>query len=409
MNSSTPTPAPSGPTAHRVVDALVTEGLVHAEAREHAITVVAGVLTVPGPIPDQPQEPAERPPEQQPVRSDLPGQPAGPWQPVGPRQPGGPGEPVGPGAMEAANAAPLARRPAVGSGRRHLGEALAYVGGSLVVSGVLLLVGRQWFQLGYGARVTLLVVCTLVLTVAGAGIVAKAGGRVVIREPGREIWRRLASVLLTAGAATLAGIVGVLVDTMPRDASGRVALPFAALVIAAAAAYLVVPSAAGQLSIGFGAVWCAASLASDLGGRNGPAAVGLVVLGLGAVWVALAEVQAWREVDLGRFLGCAGAFAGAQLLLLTDTPALAYTLTFLVGLGGFVLHWARRAWTYLALGVLAFTASVTEAVSDWFGGSLGVAGGLLVAGLTLIGSATLALRLRQEQAHGPTGRAGRVE
>jgi hypothetical protein len=60
----------------------------------------------------------------------------------------------------------------------------------------------------------------------------------------------------------------------------------------------------------------------------------------------------------------------------------------------------RRAWAYLALGVLAFTASVTEAVMDWFDGSLGVAGGLLIAGLTLIGSAALALRLRQEQATG---------
>lgn len=272
-----------------------------------------------------------------------------------------------------------------------------------MVSGVLLLVGRQWFLLGYGARVALLAVCTVVLAVAGAGIVAKAGGRLAIHEPGREVWRRLASVLLTAAAATLAGIIGVLVDTMPRDTTGRVALPLAALVVAAAAAYLIVPSAAGQLTIGLGAVWCAASLASDLAGRNGPAAVGLSVLGLAVVWVVLAEVPVWREVDLGRFLGCVGAFGGAQLLLLTETPAFGYTVTFLVGLGGFALHWARRAWAYLALGVLAFTASVTEAVSDWFGGSLGVAGGLLVAGLALIGSAALALRLRQEQASAQAG------
>jgi hypothetical protein len=364
MNSSTPTPAPSEPTAHRVVDALVIEGLVQAEARERAVTVVAGTLAVPGVIPRQQVG--------HPVPSDLPGQ------------------------------AMLPGRPAAGSGRRRLGEALGYVGGSLVVSGVILLISTQWFQLSFGARLTLLAVFTLVLAVAGVGIVTNAGGRLAIREPGRQVWRRLASVLLTAGAATLAGIIGVLVDTMPRDATGRVALPLAALVVAAAAAYLFVPSAAGQLTIGFGAVWCAASLASDLAERNGPAAVGLAVLGLGAVWVVLAEARVWREVDLGRFLGCAGAFAGAQLLLFTDTPALGYTFTFLVGLGGFALHWVRRAWAYLALGVLAFTTSVTEAVSDWFGGSLGVAGGLLVAGLALIGSAALALRLRQEQAQGET-------
>jgi hypothetical protein len=155
------------------------------------------------------------------------------------------------------------------------------------------------------------------------------------------------------------------------------------------------------LTIGFGAVWCLASLAADLSATNGTGAVGLTVLGLGALWLLLAEAEVWREVDLGRFLGSAAAFTGPQILLLADLPALGYTLTFVVGLGGFALHWARRARTYLVLGVLAFTASVTEAVMDWFDGSLGAAGGLLVAGLTLIGSAAVALRLRQEQTVGP--------
>jgi hypothetical protein len=366
MTGSTPIPSPSDPTSHRVVDALVAEGLVQTGARDRAVSVVSAALAVPVPVGHQPvQTPA--PPEvagqvDVPV---LPGQPAG------------------------------------ASGRRRLAEALAYVGGSLVVSAVLVLIGLQWGGLGFGARVTLLIVCTVVLAAAGGVIMANAGGPLTIREAGRDVWRRLASVLLTGGAATLAGAAAVIVTrTMSWGDTGRIALPFAVLVVAAAAAYIVAPSAAGQLTIGFGAVWCAASLASDLSATDGTRAVGLAILGLGAVWVALAEKRVWREADLGRFLGSAAAFAGAQILLLTDTPALGYTLTFLVGVVGFALHWARRAWAYLVLGVLAFTTSVTEATMDWFDGSLGVAGGLLIAGLALIGSAALALRLRQEQ---PTG------
>ncbi len=376
MTSPTPTPSLPDPTARRIAAALVAADLIEAGARDRAAAVVAGALAGPVPI--------GRPPRAAPPTTGV----ADPPVPTG-----------SPDVVVLRGLTP---------GRRRLAEALAYVGGSLVVSAVLLLIGRQWSALGFGERLTLLSVCTIVLGVAGAVIVARAGGRLTIREPGQEVWRRLASVLLTAAAATVAGIIGVLVDTMPRDTTGRVALSLAALVVAAAAAYLTVPSAAGQLTIGFGAVWCAASLASDLAGRNGPEAVGLSVLGVAGVWVLLAEARVWREVDLGRFLGCAGAFAGAQLLLLlADAPALGYTLTFLIGLGGFALHWARRAWPYLVLGVVALTASLTEAAMDWFDGSLGVAGGLPAAGLTLIGPATFALRLRQEQATSHAGRPGR--
>ncbi|HEX6485476.1 MAG TPA: hypothetical protein VF012_02095, partial [Nocardioidaceae bacterium] len=51
---------------------------------------------------------------------------------------------------------------------------------------------------------------------------------------------------------------------------------------------------------------------------------------------------------------------------------------------------------YLAVGVVGVTLAVPEALLDWTEGSLGTAGVLLVAGVTLLGASLLGLRLRKE-------------
>jgi hypothetical protein len=50
------------------------------------------------------------------------------------------------------------------------------------------------------------------------------------------------------------------------------------------------------------------------------------------------------------------------------------------------------------VGVLGITVVVPEAVTDWTDGSLGVAGGVLVAGLALLGASLAGLRVKQEAA-----------
>ena len=79
-----------------------------------------------------------------------------------------------------------------------------------------------------------------------------------------------------------------------------------------------------------------------------------------------------------------------------DYPWVGYLVTILVAVAGFALYVVRRAWPYLAVGVVGVTLAVPEALLDWTEGSLGTAGVLLVAGITLLGASLLGLRLRKE-------------
>ena len=67
-----------------------------------------------------------------------------------------------------------------------------------------------------------------------------------------------------------------------------------------------------------------------------------------------------------------------------------------VAVVAFVLYMRTVAWPYLVVGVAGITLVVPEAVIDWTGDSLGPAGGVLIAGLTLLGASLAGFRMRQE-------------
>lgn len=286
--------------------------------------------------------------------------------------------------------------------RRRLTEVLAYVGAGLVVSAVLLFVGTRWQDMGFGARLALLVVAGVVLGVAGLAVVAGSDWTAGVRRPEHETRRRLASVLLTGTGATAAGIVGVVLDHVSRtETSAAWALPFTALAAVTVAGYLLSPSVVGQLGAAVGVVGAAGVLMSTLRLEDEAVASGLMFVTIGVLWAVVAEVGWWREETVARSLGSVLAFFGTQQLFLSgSSPTLGYALSFLLAVAGFVLYLFRRAWPYLVLGVVALTASVTEAAADWFQDSIGVAGMLLVAGMTLLVAALVAMRLRRE-AHVP--------
>jgi hypothetical protein len=82
---------------------------------------------------------------------------------------------------------------------------------------------------------------------------------------------------------------------------------------------------------------------------------------------------------------------------------LAYALLFAVAVAGFAMYLRTAAWPYLVGGVLGITIVVPEAVIDWTGGALGPAGGVLLAGLALLGASLAGFRMHQEAADEPTG------
>jgi hypothetical protein len=95
--------------------------------------------------------------------------------------------------------------------------------------------------------------------------------------------------------------------------------------------------------------------------------------------------------------------AGAQMPVLEgDGPEwVGYLVTAVAAAAALAMYVRRLAWPYLALGVVAVTLVVPEALFHWTRGSLGSAGVLLVAGLTLLVAALLGLRLRHEVSGSP--------
>lgn len=319
----------------RIVDALIGDGLLDAARREQAERTVAAALT-----------PAERPREE----------PHGGWP--------------------------------------KLVEVVAYLGAALVVAAGFLLLMQQWDDLSETGRVLSLALVTVVLAIAGV-IAMRAG------EPGGaadDVRRRLTSTLLTAAAGGAGLTVGYWLDLRLdpdwQDLYWPAVAGAAILATGAALVYLVAPTALGQLAILGGVVTVATVLTDRIRDHEG-VWVGTELLLIGLVWLAMAEARWFRELTVARVLGVAVALFGAQFPVIEGSvPWYGYLLTAGVVVLGVLLYLGRLAWPYLAAAVVGITLVVPEAVSDWTGGSLGMVGGVLLAGVTLLLASFAGYRLR---------------
>lgn len=341
------TPADAGPVAHpasrTVVTALVEAGLLDPARTAEADPVVASALARSAPL----------------------------------------SGPPGPSAA----AAPL---------RRRMAEVAGYVGGALVVGAAVLFFANAWDDLGLAGRVGVLLGIGVLLLGAGAAVTATAGGAGALRAPAESVRRRLASVLLTGGAAAAAFGVAVWLQEVLATESAGVAGGALVAVALTLAGYRVAASAVGQVGAATAAFLAVPSGLDWLVQEWSEALFGSIVLGLGLLWLVLAETGVWRERVPARAIGLVLAVLGGQIPAFGDATAWAYSLTGAVAVLAFAGYLARRSWPYLAAGVVGLTLAVPEALFDLTGESLGAAGVLLATGLTLLLAALLGLRLHQE-------------
>jgi hypothetical protein len=284
--------------------------------------------------------------------------------------------------------------------RRRLTEVAGYLGGAFVVAAAVTFMAQEWADLSLGQQVFALVATSALLFAAAVLAIASGpGGLAEHRRTEHSVRGRLSSLLACGGVVAAAFAVGVYVSAHVSLDDEALATFSAALVVLVlgVVVYVVAPTALVQIMLAVAA--CLAvptglySLVNDL-----PAiAFGLLVLSIGLGWLLLAETRVWQERATGRLLGCLLALIGAQLPLTgTGSAWLAYTLTALLAVAAVAGYVWSRTSVYLAVGVVAVTIVVPEALLDWTEGSLGPVGVLLVAGLTLLVASLVGLRLRRE-------------
>ncbi len=123
----------------------------------------------------------------------------------------------------------------------------------------------------------------------------------------------------------------------------------------------------------------------------------LLLVATGVVWLVVTELGWFREADRPGARGRGGA-RGRQVPVIDGTHGwLGYLLTSAAVVVGVAIYLARQSWPYLALAVVGVTLVVPEAISDWTEGSLGVVGGVLVTGVTLLVASFAGYRLRAER------------
>ncbi|RNL60645.1 DUF2157 domain-containing protein [Nocardioides marmoriginsengisoli] len=279
------------------------------------------------------------------------------------------------------------------AGLPKLVEVVAYLGAALVLAAGLLFMAQTWDDLGEVGQVVAMVLVTAIL--GGAGLVARGSLAVLA---GNEVRRRLAGTLLAGAAVTAGFAVAIAVDAIhdgsfdtywPGFAGGLVTM------LVGFVGYRLASSAAGLLAVLGGALVAAPTWAASL--DEEALGVGGAFFFVGVIWLVVTESGLFAQRTIARSLGCSTAVFGAQFIALaSDRHALGYVLTAGIVVGSVLMYLAQLAWPYLTAAVVGITFVVPEAVSDWTSGDLGVIGGVMVTGLTLLAASFAGYWLRRE-------------
>ena len=287
------------------------------------------------------------------------------------------------------------------SSRVLLVEIAASVGGALVVASIGLFLGQYWARFTGLVQVMVLAGVAMVLVAGGVTVSRVGSGYGEMRAGRDEIRRRLAAALLSAAAAAAGVAVGRLVALQVGDQVANESWPIVAGALTAlvltAAAYVYAPSVVGQLTMTV-AIFMLITGGWSLLDQDQRVTLwpGLVFMAVGILWLAGAEGRLFLEVVEARAIGAVLTLFGAQFTLFSgDHDNLSYLLMLMVSVAAFAMYLRKVAWPYLVVGVIGVTLVVPEAVIDWTGGSLGPAGAVLVAGVTLLGASLAGFRVRK--------------
>ncbi|HEU5036688.1 MAG TPA: DUF2157 domain-containing protein [Nocardioides sp.] len=250
-------------------------------------------------------------------------------------------------------------------------EALAYVGGAVVVAGSSLLTAYYWGDLDAGWRFLILAVVTALLVGLGAAVPRRLG----------DAGRRLRGVLWLAATAACAGATAVLVASVAPDRFGsdtEAVLVAATTTALAAVLWTLHRFLLQQLAL---LVSAAVLVGTGIDWSGLPVEPGVGVWLLGVTWAVLGVLRVIAPTEVPLVLGSAVAIFGSMTTGDSDAGMVFILVTIAAVV---VAAIARHDLALLGLGALATVVNLPAAMSRWFAGSVPAATALVVVGALLV-------------------------
>jgi hypothetical protein len=274
-----------------------------------------------------------------------------------------------------------------------LAEVAGYVGGALMLGGVVLLVGLTWSRLNRGGEFALLAAVTVALVLAGVLVAGGPRGLVSLRHSASSVRRRVAGLVLPLAAIPVAIMVSI---ASPRVSTVEWASAGLAMALVM---YVALPSAPGLLIAGGLSGVAAAALIDQVR----PRPVGstfyllelLVLVVVGTAWAAAALTGLARPRSLGLALGAFYVILGGQIAVESSAVRpVGYAVTLFAGVFGIIIYWWERATVLLVAAVIALTLFAVELVNQLTGNAVAGPVGLLIGGGVLVGASAFGFWLR---------------
>ncbi len=272
-------------------------------------------------------------------------------------------------------------------GARHvslLTEAVAYVGGILLLAGGAAAIGSQWNHIAAWGQVSIFAGAAAFFLLVGITVYR-------VREPAIQ---RLVDVAWFVSAAAVAWAAGLAAhEVYHRSGTVTVFAVGVAVTVYAAALWLIRRHALQNLALFAGLVTtvCGTIIVIAATGLARSLAISLALWALGLAWAALG----WR-----RYVEPVWVTIGCGVLLALAAPTLAvtdygwmYAIALATAAAAMAGSVPLRNTPLLGAGTLAMFGYVTAAVVRYFSESLGTPAALAITGVLIIGLAVLSARL----------------